>query len=194
VISALELIKNLGNPLQKFYLFAGTCLLYSIFEDPIMHQKQRAFLSKMVDAFNNKSTLYENKKINLTWFIASTGLFQTLNKKRGSFVFSTQILQMLPSPIPLTLPPPPTPEEDLFGTDSNDEDDVSCPDSPSFLLLNEDLVDEETDLDEISESSNESDNEGDNAIYSDFEGIDSDGDLSHTASEVVNANQYININ
>ena len=128
----------------------------------------------MVDSFNNKSTLYEDKKINLTWFIASTGIFNTLNKKRGAFVFSTQILQMLPIPMPLTLPPPITPEEDFFGTDSNDEEDVSCPDLPSFLFINEDVVDKETDLDDISESSYESNNEGNNAIYSDSDGFDSD--------------------
>lgn len=87
-------------------------------------------------------------------------------------------------------------EEDLFASDA-DEDVVSFSDLPpvdSFLVLNEDLVDIETDLDEFSDSSKDYEDEGDNRKYSDFEGIDSDGDLSHTASEVDNANQYININ
>jgi hypothetical protein len=150
----------------------------------------------MIDCFNNRSTLYQNKKINLTWFIASTGLFQTVYKKRGTFVYSTQILKRLSIPIPLSLSSPSMAEEDLFASDA-DEDVVSFSDFPpvdSFLVLNEDLVDIETDLDEFSDSSKDYEDEGDNRKYSDFEGIDSDEDLSHTASEVDNANQYININ
>ena len=52
----------------------------------------------------------------------------------------------------------------------------------------------ETDLEELSDSSVEPDDEGNNAIFSDFEGCDSVGDLSHSALEVNNENQYININ
>ncbi len=54
VVPALDLIRNLGSALQRFYFFVGTAYLYATFDDPINHNRQRAFMGKMIDAFNNK--------------------------------------------------------------------------------------------------------------------------------------------
>jgi hypothetical protein len=92
-------LEQLPNPVKKLNAFIYITYLYTIFPTNIKNSKERLYINKMMDYFNNKATKIDEKKIKVIWLVVSTGLFNFSNKTQRNYIYSTSItsLKSVPS-------------------------------------------------------------------------------------------------